>query len=376
MKRAALLLLGITLPAFADRFNVTFEGKPVSRAQVCASRAGDLASPMTRFFTGTATVCFPADGEVQLPPGTWNVFARRGAELISDSVVLATGGGTKTHDLALMAAASVEHDDAPLYAYVPATGAVIPVTDIVPATRIVPLIVKAGRVQAIGAPVTPKAGKINRFEFPEEKGSVIVPVTLEGKGEPPQVALAGTAQRADSSLLFFRNVPTGIQMIELHGDPWMAMHRPVNVNAEAIAVAEPLVARVVTTLRVHWSRGKVEPNDRDCDGKPANPLPLTLTLLACSDEAGSRCGITRYESSFAGIGGCPFAPGASGNICSEDLVYMLHELGIETGIDLAKLIECARLVERIIGRELPGQVMKAGPRTKRFALADSARAVG
>ena len=66
MKRAALLLLGITLPAFADRFNVTFEGKPVSRAQVCASRAGDLASPMTRFFTGTATVCFPADGEVQL----------------------------------------------------------------------------------------------------------------------------------------------------------------------------------------------------------------------------------------------------------------------------------------------------------------------
>ena len=290
MKRAALLLLGIALPALGDRFNVTFEGKSVSRAQVCASRAGDLASPMTRFFTGTATICFPAADQVQLPPGTWNVFARRGAELISDSVVVAMGGGTNTHDLALVAAASVEHDDAPLYAYVPATGAVIPVTDIVPATRIVPLIVKAGRVLAIGAPVTPKATKINRFEFPEEKGSVIVPVTLEGKGEPPQVALAGTAQRADSSLLFFRNVPTGIQMIELRGDPWMATHRPVNVNAGAIAVAEPLVARVVTTLRVHWSRGKVGPNDRDCDGKPANPLPLTLTLLACSDEAASRCG--------------------------------------------------------------------------------------
>jgi hydroxymethylglutaryl-CoA lyase len=93
-------------------------------------------------------------------------------------------------------------------------------------------------------------------------------------------------------------------------------------------------------------------------------------------EAGLRCGIDRYESSFAGIGGCPFAPGASGNICSEDLVYMLGELGVETGIDLTKLIECAKLVERIIGRELPGQVMKAGPRTKRFGLEGATRAVG
>ena len=92
--------------------------------------------------------------------------------------------------------------------------------------------------------------------------------------------------------------------------------------------------------------------------------------------AGLACGIDRYESSFAGLGGCPFAPGASGNICTEDLVYLLHECGVETGIDLPKLLECARFVERIIGRELPGQVMKAGPRTKRFAVEGAARAVG
>src|SRR5689334_12359079 len=139
MKRTALLLLTIAVPASAARFNVTFEGKPVSRAQVCASRAGDTASPVTRFFTGTATLCYPADGEVKLLPGAWNVFARRGADLISDTVVLASGGESKTYDLPLIAAASVEHDDQPLYAYVPATGAVIPVSDVVPATRLVPL---------------------------------------------------------------------------------------------------------------------------------------------------------------------------------------------------------------------------------------------
>jgi hydroxymethylglutaryl-CoA lyase len=92
--------------------------------------------------------------------------------------------------------------------------------------------------------------------------------------------------------------------------------------------------------------------------------------------AGLACGIDKYESSFAGLGGCPFAPGASGNICTEDLVYMLHECGVDTGIDLPKLLDVARLVERIIGRELPGQVMKAGPRTKRFAVEGAARAVG
>ena len=84
--------------------------------------------------------------------------------------------------------------------------------------------------------------------------------------------------------------------------------------------------------------------------------------------AGLAEGIDIYESSFAGLGGCPFAAGASGNICTEDLVYLLHELGIETGIDLAKLCGAARHVERVIGRALPGQVMKAGPRLQLHAL--------
>lgn len=75
-------------------------------------------------------------------------------------------------------------------------------------------------------------------------------------------------------------------------------------------------------------------------------------------------GIGKLESSVAGLGGCPFAPGASGNITTEDLVYMLHEMGIETGVDLDKLTQVAIGVEKTIGRTLPGQVMKSGPRLK------------
>jgi hydroxymethylglutaryl-CoA lyase len=92
--------------------------------------------------------------------------------------------------------------------------------------------------------------------------------------------------------------------------------------------------------------------------------------------AGLAEGIDVYEASFAGLGGCPFAAGATGNICTEDLVYMLHEMGIETGIDLDKLCAAARHVERVIGRDLPGQVMKAGPRLKLHPIDEVQTAVG
>lgn len=77
---------------------------------------------------------------------------------------------------------------------------------------------------------------------------------------------------------------------------------------------------------------------------------------------GLNAGIVTFDASVAGIGGCPFAPQAAGNISTEDTVHMLHEMGLETGIDLDRLIDVARLAQRILGRELPGQVMKAGPR--------------
>jgi hydroxymethylglutaryl-CoA lyase len=80
--------------------------------------------------------------------------------------------------------------------------------------------------------------------------------------------------------------------------------------------------------------------------------------------AGLERGVTHFDASVGGLGGCPYAPGASGNIVTEDLVHMLADMGIETGIDLGALIEAAHLAEALVGRELPGQVMRAGPRSR------------
>jgi isopropylmalate/homocitrate/citramalate synthase len=74
-------------------------------------------------------------------------------------------------------------------------------------------------------------------------------------------------------------------------------------------------------------------------------------------EAGARA----FESSVGGLGGCPFAPRATGNIATEDLVYLLHGEGVETGVDLDALLKVSEWLEGVLGRELPGQVYRAGP---------------
>ena len=72
-------------------------------------------------------------------------------------------------------------------------------------------------------------------------------------------------------------------------------------------------------------------------------------------------GVRSFESSFGELGGCPVPKGATGNIASEDLVSMLHEMGFETGIDLERLVECAREAQRVLGRPLGSHVLTAGP---------------
>jgi hydroxymethylglutaryl-CoA lyase len=72
-------------------------------------------------------------------------------------------------------------------------------------------------------------------------------------------------------------------------------------------------------------------------------------------------GVRSFESSFGELGGCPVPAGATGNIASEDLVSMLHEMGYATGIDLEKLVACAREVQRVLGRPLGSHVLTAGP---------------
>jgi hydroxymethylglutaryl-CoA lyase len=120
-------------------------------------------------------------------------------------------------------------------------------------------------------------------------------------------------------------------------------------------VLEHLVPRfpgVEWTLHTHDTRAMAIPN-----------------ILAAMEY-----GVTNFDSSIGGLGGCPFAPGASGNVCSEDLVHALHAMGVETGIDLDRLIAVSRRVEAIVGRTLPGQIVKAGPWTRRYPLPDGVAA--
>ena len=76
--------------------------------------------------------------------------------------------------------------------------------------------------------------------------------------------------------------------------------------------------------------------------------------------AGIEAGVRSFDGSVSGLGGCPFAPGATGNICTEDMVNMLEDMGYDTRIDLAKLLAVARRIPVVVGHDTPGQVMKAG----------------
>jgi hydroxymethylglutaryl-CoA lyase len=83
--------------------------------------------------------------------------------------------------------------------------------------------------------------------------------------------------------------------------------------------------------------------------------------------AGLESGVTTFDASIGGLGGCPYAPGASGNLATEDLVYMLSGMGVKTGVDLEKLVDSGELAQNLLGRKLPGRYLQA-------ALASRAKA--
>lgn len=82
--------------------------------------------------------------------------------------------------------------------------------------------------------------------------------------------------------------------------------------------------------------------------------------------AALEAGVDRFDASLGGLGGCPFAPGASGNVCTEDLVHMVEAMGYDTGVDLEALLALSRRLPKMVGHDVPGQVAKAGPWTRRY----------
>jgi len=130
-------------------------------------------------------------------------------------------------------------------------------------------------------------------------------------------------------------------------------------------VVRRLIDAGVDEVAVSDTIGAAAPNDiRRVVGHvlslvPADRLALHLhdtygTALA-NVVAGLELGITTYDASAGGLGGCPFAPGASGNLATEDLVYLADRMGIETGVDLTKVVEAADVVAKVLGGQLPSR---------------------
>ena len=122
--------------------------------------------------------------------------------------------------------------------------------------------------------------------------------------------------------------------------------------ADTMAWATPAsIKRVVGAVRERFPDLKINLHLHDTRG-----------MGIANAYAGLEMGVASFDAAVAGLGGCPFAAhaGAAGNVCTEDLVFMCDEMGIETGVDLEKLIEAARLAEDIVGHPLPGSVMKGG----------------
>lgn len=92
----------------------------------------------------------------------------------------------------------------------------------------------------------------------------------------------------------------------------------------------------------------------------------TRGMAIANAYAGLEMGVSQFDACVGGLGGCPFAghAGAAGNVCTEDLAFMCHEMGIETGLDLDALVACARLAEEIVGHPLPGSLMTGGSLAK------------
>lgn len=122
--------------------------------------------------------------------------------------------------------------------------------------------------------------------------------------------------------------------------------------ADTMAWATPLsIKRVVGAVREKYPQLQISLHLHDTRG-----------MGIANAYAGMEMGVAIYDAAVAGLGGCPFAAhsGAAGNVCTEDLVFMCEEMGVETGIDLEKLIESALLAEQVVGHPLPGCVMKGG----------------
>lgn len=145
--------------------------------------------------------------------------------------------------------------------------------------------------------------------------------------------------------------------------------------AASIAIAKKLFEMGCYQISLGDTIGAGTPRlTREIIGRAFDALPVDAVAMHMHDTRGTalanvvvglELGVRHFDASIGGLGGCPYAPGAAGNVATEDLVYMLEGMGVKTGVDLERLIEAARAAESIVGRPLPGKVHRAGLRSLR-----------
>lgn len=140
----------------------------------------------------------------------------------------------------------------------------------------------------------------------------------------------------------------GVQGISLADTTGMANPRQVANLCEAVLKRQPDLS---LTLHLHNTRG----------------MGLANAL------AGYQVGVMRFDAALGGLGGCPYAPGATGNVCTEDLVHMFEQMGVNTGVDLDALLRIAEGLPDLVGHDVPGQVVRAGTAQRRYPLPKTLR---
>lgn len=138
----------------------------------------------------------------------------------------------------------------------------------------------------------------------------------------------------------------------------MAIAAEAGAEIEVFSLADtmgwaipPRIERVIATVRAKWPAMKIALHLHDTRG-----------LAVANAHAALKLGVSQFDSTVGGLGGCPFAgqKGAAGNICTEELVLLCEEMGIATGVDLDRLIEVGRMAEEIVGHVLPSELIHAG----------------
>lgn len=199
-----------------------------------------------------------------------------------------------------------------------------------------------------------------------------------------------------------RNTNRGIEDTFAQMPEWIEIYRAAGIEADALGVMaafgcnfegyipeEKVIGLIERTMRIMAEHGCTlrhlsladtmgwgSPGQiKSMVGKVRDKWPELQLKLHLHDTRGCavanavaaiELGVTEFDASVGGLGGCPFAghKGAAGNVCTEDLVFACGEMGIETGIDLDALVEAAKLTEALVGHVLPGKVMKGGTLTR------------